>query len=52
MYIKNDDIDFIIKQIPNFISNEDKEIIDLIKKDVSRTFQDLNYLKIKIIWKS
>ena len=49
MYIK---IDFIIKQIPNFISNEDKKIIYLIKKDVSRTFQGLNYLKIKIIWKS
>ena len=52
MYIKNNNIDFIIKENPNFISKEDKEIIDLIKKDVSRTFQDLNYLKIKIIWKS
>jgi len=32
MYIKNNDIDFIIKQNPNFISKEDKEIIDLIKR--------------------
>ena len=47
MYIKNDDIDFIIKQIPNFISNEDKEIIDLIKKDVSRTFQEYELFKDK-----
>ena len=47
MYIKNNDIDFIIKQNPNFISKEDKEIIDLIKKDVSRTFQDYELFKDK-----
>ena len=44
IYIKNNK-DSSLEQNPNFISKTDMSIIDLIKKDVARTFQDYDIFK-------